>query len=412
MAQDQPFDVFWGGFLLNSSTPLEFRGNKCSHACWYCFDRLNGRAPVIKAQQAFNLLSNFRDRTSPAALLLQAGYPVLCSNHTDPLSANNADIYLPFIELMEKMDVPYSIQSRGGKREDELLSMISKPIVWYVSIDTDDPDKAKRISPGAPSPVQRLELIEKLHAKGHKVAVGINPLCKEFLPDPSNLIDEISNLGVQSLWINSLHLSPKQLKHLSPAERDRAGEEAIKIGRNPRKSDALRFYQETRDYAWSKGLQVYNNQQKERSDYFKIYDIYPVRYPLMQEFVNLCHDHLIDGDCIYWEDFRDYFVSRLPVGQFPAREHLNAIVHPAVQGKCRDEYGNYIPRNMSYSSLLWFIWNYAETLLCPANVECFAWAGEFGPDKTWRRELDENGNPIIMFKPKGDRICLKNMTIN
>jgi len=398
MSRGEHFDVFWGGFLLNSSTPLEFRGNKCSHACWYCFDRLNGRDPVINAKQAFSLLANFPTRTSPAAKLLQAGYPVLCSNHTDPLSANNADIYLPFIELMETLGVPYSIQSRGGQREDELISMISKPIVWYISIDTDDPDKSKRISPGAPSPAQRLKLIEKLHDKGHKVAVGINPLHPEFLPNPSPLIDRLHDLGVRSLWIHSLHISAAQKKRMSPAEQAKS-ESALATPKN----ELLTHYEQTKAYAIAKGMAVYNNQQKERSDYFNIYaDIYPKRYPLMQEWVNLIYDTKSSADLIFWKDFRDYFLPKLPSFPVPTREHLNAMVHPKKQGTCRDRNGNLMDRWMSYEDLLWVIWNYSQTLLCPANVDCFAWAGIPGRDNNdWTRYVDDDENPILIFKPEG-----------
>lgn len=353
---------------------------------------------------------DFWNRDSPAAKLLKLGYPVLCSNHTDPLSANNADIYLPFIEAMEALNVPYSIQSRGGKREDELLDIISKPIVWYVSIETIDPDVSRRISPGAPSPQDRLALIEKLHARGHNVAVGINPLSPSFLPDPSPLISAISNLGVKSVWIHNLHLSNSQASRMTQLEKEALGEEAIAQARKPKAHPEIyEHYVSARFLAKQAGLEVYNNQQAEATDYFKPYaDIYPKRYPLMQEWVNHIYETKQRGDFIYWESFRDWFVPKFPVfddADFPGREHLNALVHPKLQGKCVDLQGEFMPRRMGYERLLWFVWCWKEALISPVNVDCFAWAASLEGADDWVRYTDDNGNPILVFLPEGSNRC-------
>lgn len=405
MAQNQPFDVFWGGFLHNSIFPLELRGDRCSHGCVFCFDRLNGRKSEVSRKQPMNLLRDYMDRDTTPARLLREGYPVLCSNHTDPLSFNNTDLYLPFIAEMERLDIRYSIQSRGGVKEDELISIISQPIVWYLSIDCWDPKISRRISPGAPTPQQRIDLIYKLHEKGHRVSVGINPLNPTFLPDPVPLIDAIAKAGVKGVWVQNLHLSKRQIENMSLTERKKMGElaldQALKRDKHP---EVKAHYDLVVNLCRERGLETYCNQQKDRSDYFQDYiDLYPKRYPLMQEWVNHIYDTKKSGDLIYFKEFHDFFVPKLPDWELPCRDHLNGLVHPMKQGMCRARDGGYIPRRMNYSEFLWFIWYWKETLICPANSECFGFAGK-KQGRRWLRYTEGDpgiGDPILVFKPEG-----------
>jgi hypothetical protein len=58
---------------------------------------------------------------------------------------------------------------------------------------------------------------------------------------------------------------------------------------------------------------------------------------------------------------------------------------------------------MTYEKLLWYIWMYPETIYCPANTDCFAYAGDRieGKRNTWKVVTDDSKNPIMVFKPSG-----------
>lgn len=402
------FGPFWGGLFLNSCLPLETTLNWCSHNCHYCFANLNqpGRKANFKA--IYKVLAEYRERDSYASQLLREGYPVVLSNHVDPFARSNDFQAMPLIEVMLELGIPFSLQTKGGKRALEALEMIGRdrPIAWYISLATLDADVIRRVEPGAPLPEERLALIEQAIALGHRVCVGINPLVPQWLPDPEPLTQTLAQLGVHGVWLQPMHLSRQQLKNMPARGREALGEDVINQALARRKHPSTHeCYVRTTQAARAAGLETYDSQQGDRSDYFQAYkDVYPKRFPLMQDWVNHCHDTKQDGDLIFWSEFRDYFVPQLPQGEYGLREHLTAVTVRQLF------YGMHIPQRMTYEELLLWVWRCSVIPYCPGNVQCFGWAAEWElqSDNThgWTQLLDDDNLPIIIFRPRGTNRCL------
>ncbi|WP_088893188.1 radical SAM protein [Leptolyngbya ohadii] len=401
--------VYWGGFLLNSMAPVEVHLNACSHQCGYCFALLNDPDRRANAKQIFSLLSELWQqndkgewkRSSYAAHLLREGYPVVISNRVDPLAANNVSISLPLIETLTAMGIPVNVLTKFGKRKDveQLFDTLDRPTGFYVSLASLNPDIIRKCEPGAPLPEERLQFIQEAVSRGHAVSVGINPIVPGWIDDPVAIAKAVKDAGASGIQLGKLHFSKKQLENMPARDRAALGEAAIASGLKSKADPALdELYSAVVEAVASVGLQTYTSQQGERSDALTAeYGCYPKRFPTMQEFVNHCHDTLKDGDLILWEDFRDFFLPRLPEGEWGLRDHLNAI---AAQNSLN---GLYIPQRMTYHELLWHVWQHTGTIVCPANVECFAWAGDPIPGKrnSWIRVEDANQMPILVFKPGG-----------
>ncbi len=413
----QSLTTYYGGFLLNAPCPLELSLNVCSHHCPFCFANLNKPNRVANTSQIFGL---FKNAFSPGKLtlekhLLRSGYPIQFSNHIDPFAGNNYELSLRILETLSELDVPCSLQTKGGhgllkkpnKYHCSALDLI-KPTVFYVSLETLDDDIGKKVSaPGAPRPSLRLEMIETLIAHGHRVCVGVNPVVPQWLPDPELMVTTLHSIGVEGIWIQPLHLSHKQISKMSVADKKRLGDEILDMAlpRNHKNYPAIaETLSALRTKADEIGLAVYDNQQPQRTEYFKPYiETYPTRYPMMQEFVNWCHDSHEPGDLIYFEAWLDLMLPSLPDGVWPIGQHIGAVAGPGFWSKTRD-LG--ITNQMTYQELLGLIWDWLDSVLCPANVGCFQWAGDYERQsdgtKGWSRWTDKDGHPILVFNPEAN----------
>lgn len=400
----QPLTPFWGGLLLNSCAPLEISLNWCTHNCAYCFANLNDPDRASDVQSAIRSIKQRHERDTYEAFLLREGYPVVLSNKVDPFAVSNEDAALELIKVMSEEGIPFTLQTKGGRKIDEALAIIGdKPIVWYISLATLDEDVLKKVEPGAPSAAQRLLLIEKIINRGHKVCVGINPVVPEWISIPSALTDKLSDLGVSGVWVQPMHLSKNQLGRMPERGQTALGEKVVADARKSRTKlspDVIEALKQTREAAIASGLEVYDSGQHQRSDYFKPYEeLYPKRFPLMQEFTNHCHDTKQAGDWIYFAEFLDFFGDRLPLGEWRLREHLAAIVFRAALN------GLFIPQRMDYETLLCYIWEHKQTGISPVNCGAFAWAAEWEKQENgkhgWTQLVDDLNLPILVFQPEG-----------
>lgn len=399
-------DVFWGGLFYNSCVPLELSLNWCTHNCAYCFANLNLPNRKAEAKKIFNLLTSYEKRNSYAAWLLQEKYPVVFSNHVDPFAVANEDLSLSIIELFALKGIPFTLQTKGGRRVYDAIDIIDTPIVWYISIATLDEDIAKKIEPGAPPIYERLAMIEKIIAKGHQVCVGINPCVPDWLPNPKELTDRLVALGVWGAWVQSLHLSSNQLKNMPKRGKLAIGEKVLHQGLYRTKHPEVHHhYLTTRQTAKNSGLHVYHNGQPEPTEYFKPYkDLYPKRFPLYQDFVNYCHQTKGEGEAIYFDEYLNYFLPQLPdVKRNTLNQHVYAnTMGVALNGKGRDIY----EQIEDYPTLLNVCWQYHEVSYCPVNIQCFCWAADWEMqahgEEGWTQYLDDDDRPILVFQPNAE----------
>lgn len=398
-------DVFWGGLFYNSCAPLELSLNWCTHNCAYCFANLNRPDRRAETKQIFNFLTSYEKRTSYAAWLLQEKYPVVFSNHVDPFAVTNEDLSLSIIELFALKGIPFTLQTKGGRRVYDAIDIIDTPIVWYISIATLNEEIARKVEPGAPPIHERLKMIEKIIAKGHQVCVGINPCVPDWLPNPKELTDKLKSIGVWGVVIQSLHLSSKQLKNMPKRGQNAMGErvlhQALYRTKHP---EVYHHYLTTRQTAKDSGLQVYNSEQPEPTDFFQIYkDLYPKRFPIYQDFVNYCHQTKIENDAIYFEEYLSYFLPQLPsVKRKVVNSHIYAKVDAIRNDKAREIY----EQIEDYETLLISCWQYSEITYCPVNIQCFCWAGDWevqaNGEEGWTKYLDDDDRPILVFQPNAE----------
>ena len=396
---------YWGGLLGSSCAMLEMSLNWCSMGCSYCFANLNSPNRSANAKSILGIISDHQNRNTYTAYLLREKHPIVISNHVDPFADSNAHVALPILEVLTELDLPFTLQTKCGKHGYEALKFI-KPTVFYISIMTMDEDVLRRVEPGAPTAQERFKFIETARSMGHRVCVGINPCVPDWIGDPKPLCNTLAGLGVESVWIQPLHLSNRQIAAMTDRERAAIGETVLNRARKRRKDPLVQqTLAATRQAALDVGLAVYDSQQRERSDYFKPYkETYKNTFPLMQDFVNYCYDTgKGENDPIYWEEYRDFFVPKLPQGTFPLRNHIAAVQYQHFW----KDYEDKIPKYMTYETLLEICWRTQDIVFCPVNTMCFSWAADCTQEEKLFQYVDKNDRPILLFRPQGSKSILE-----
>jgi len=382
---------YYGEFLINP-VPLELSFNFCSHKCAYCFANLNQPGRKVDSAALMRFLQDYKTRETLQAQLLQQGYPVVISNKVDPFAASNYKIFLPVLEVLTALKIPVQIQTKGGQGVDDALDLMP-PSVWYISVSFLDDDLRKKIEPGAPSLPSRLALIEKLVGLGHRVVVGINPLVPDWLPDPAPLLAGLKALGVWGVWVEILHLNTDQIKNLTERERAALTDPIMTRARKrkPHPVDKEHF-RHTRALAAEMGLEVYSVGQPTASRFFEPYrELYPKTFPIMQDFINLCHEaQLTPDDLISFDQFAGFMAPNLPQGKYRISHYLGATARTLWK-----KY--HIPNELTYSQLLSIIWDQPETKYSLARLPNFSYAG-IKQEDGWLQITDDNYNmPYLVF---------------
>ncbi len=412
----QSLHLYHGGFLINSCEPLELMLNTCSHGCRGCFAVLQEPNKKANFKQIQSAIARSYQSDTLEGYLLRNQYPVVFSNHTDPFAKSNlepANLSLAALELLTASEIPVSIQTKGGKGllkphnyHCAAIDLLPVPTAFYISIESLDDAIGLNWAPKAPPPSERLDLVRTLVGMGHRVTVGVNPTVPEWIADPDHLVCELSLAGAEGIWINPLHLS-KTLRNAMPSgSKRKLGEQVLERAKSPRKDQSVaEVIEALRAAAKIYDIPVYQGQQWQRSDFFKPYrDIYKNSYPTQQDFVNTCWDSRDDGEIIYFEEWCDFMLQRLPSGVWPIGQHIGAVAGPAFWSKAREKipyfkakYGS--SNRMTYRDLLALIWDYKESVLCPVNTQCFSWAGYHEGDG-WGRWIDDKQHPLLIFRRK------------
>lgn len=366
-----------------------------------CFANINNRERTADVPALMRQIAGFRDRRSPEALLLKQGYPVLISNRVDPFAHSNSAVALPVMEMMTDLGIPLTFQTRGGRGTAEALRFL-RPAVWYVSFAQWRDEGRARLEPGAPTIEERLAFVSALRAAGHRVVAGINPYVPEWLPpgDDVALLDALRERGVEGLWIELLHLTPKQGKAMTARERDAVGLPLLARvgGRRPPTEDvaALRAL---RAMARDKGFTVYTSGQPEATDFWAPYrETYPRLFPTTQDAVDACWVDVPDGTALSFDAFMAAFLSRYDLPDVAGG--LDTYVRAKASG------GRLLPEllnsgrlrsGMGWAEVMGLIFEEPRVSLCPARLRCFSYAGERAGDGEWTQYRDENDLPYLVF---------------
>ncbi|MBS1153190.1 MAG: radical protein, partial [Myxococcaceae bacterium] len=176
----------------NDSPDLGFRFSVnpyrgCNHACAYCFARPSHEylsfgagtdfdTKIMAKLNAPQLLRNTFERPS------WKGDRLMFSGVTDCYQPLEASLKLTrgCLEVCAEYRNPISIITKGVliERDLELLQQLNREssVSVALSIPIWDPELARAIEPGAPSPQRRIEAIRKLSAAGIPVGVMVAPI--------------------------------------------------------------------------------------------------------------------------------------------------------------------------------------------------------------------------------------------
>lgn len=380
-------DVYYGEFLT-SPCPLELSFNACSHACVYCFANLNKPDRVFNAPATLRFLAKYHQRHTLAATLLQQGYPVVISNRCDPFAASNYRQALPILETMTALEIPMQFQTRGGYGIDTALAYL-KPAVWYISIETDNPDLARRLSPGGPDLPARWALVEQLIGLGHGVVLGMNPCVPEWAPDPRAILRRAKRLGVEGVWFELLHLdSKRQTKRMTPDQRATLGPHIMRKATAIKHKPDLPHLLNARDIALEEGLEIYSGGQPNKSAFFDIYRrYYEKTFPVLQDYINTLPDD--PNFPLEFDQFAAFMLKSLPTGEYQLAHYLGATGH--------DLWRRYtIPAKMTYKQLLSILWQEPSTRYSLVRSPAFAFA-LIEHDGGLYQLTDEHGLPCLSY---------------
>lgn len=337
------FRVYAGEFLINAAA-VELDGEYCSHSCFYCYANIGKPNRTADIKGITRQLANLHDDQSTEAVLIKQGYPVIISNHVDPLSRSNSFMQ-PVIHSMYEAGHSVILQT---KLADDISAVVSddEKILWCVTIETDRDDFAKKVAPGAPDITTRLKHIEKLTATGHKVVVLMCPYVSAWFEDIAGLVAHLKGIGVSGIWAEPLHLSRKaystEVKKKEILTPDQL-QDAYKSIWYPEwlikscKEEKLPFF--------SSCAGAFGN------IYAGIEKLYPNRMPSVQEFFG--KSKFKEFDVIEFADFMKYAAPLLPKGVFNIREYLGQTKHDEFLAKYK------LPNNLTFEQLAGISWGMA-----------------------------------------------------
>lgn len=400
----------YAGEFLTSPAGLELSMNWCGHACTYCFANLfkpNRRADL---QSIVGLLSDFRRRKTNEARLLQAGVPMVVSNHVDPFAGTNAVQFEPIWELCVELNVPLTWQTRGAhKAHRPIMDRVVRETpraVWYVSIPMLDDKVRRRVEPHAPSIGSRLELVQQLIEAGHVVTVGVNPLTTEWLPRFEPLLDQLKALGVWGVWVQVPYFSKSFKGNLQPNARERLGERFIQqCGEFGAKAD-IAHAEAAMAYAKGIGLEVFSTELEEPTRFFDPWHkVYNRVMPYWHQLIN-CIDPLVDdpeasedGYVVVTRDMAKNALSPLPDADWSVpllhkrAKHYRKVVELLPNGRLPKQDAN------GFWRIMWNDELFGKSL-GPLAFRRFAFASVTENDKTIPL-LDDNGDRIIVYRRAG-----------
>lgn len=197
------------GEIFAHPIPFELSGNACSHRCVYCFANARQSARVQDAKAVTSQIKNIPKGSSWIARRILEGFPVCLSNSTDPFSKTNEALTESILELASLAKMRIFFQTKGGERAYPMIKAYGLPSVVYITITTPHDDISRRIEPGAPVSSERIDLIRKLTADGHRVIVGVNPMVPEWLggegfPDLEPFLQTLKDAGASSFVLSPL----------------------------------------------------------------------------------------------------------------------------------------------------------------------------------------------------------------
>jgi DNA repair photolyase len=388
----------------------------CDYACRFCFAILGDRGRkhygrstgnhASGVKQALSLLQNAHKRKTLEAFFINNKYPILMSNRTDPFGRKNRVQSLAFIEITQEMGIPLAFQTKGLIKHDldfdRIMDMIP-PSWWYVTISQDDDALRQRIEPGATQIEYRYELIQELTRRGHKVCLGWNPFVPEWVSDFEKFLQRAWDAGAEQIAIQMLHLNDSNVRQMTEREKQdlHGGDLEWWNKIQSKKKSPEDWQQPFRDahmMASEMGFKHITYDPQQTVDPWEdVIPLYGKTLPTVQQFVAHCHRTLNPGDPVFFDDWLNWCLPRLP-DVAKGLGHIIRIKSWGVTKRIMETEGwDKWVTDMDYSTLLRICWEYQERLpsLSPYTncAFCPAW------DEKKNAILDDRGLPVLTFAP-------------
>lgn len=320
---------------------------------------------------------------------LREKYPLIISNNIDPFSKSNQPFVNDLIFTLQDAGVPVCLATRGGEGWQTIADNIT-PSVWYVSIPYNDDETRRKYEPNAPTVESRYELIEYIIGKGHRVLLSINPLNERFAPEPLAIAERAKSLGVETIIINKLHLSPKQQVNLTAREKEVIGEDLLA---EVRKRD---FTEQWLTAAVELFEWCGNNEMKlvgmdtglYSNNYSEFKECYTKVLPTVFDFFDWCYLNKEAGTLISFNDFFDFFAPMLP--------DIEGNISKYIFNKAVIDDKSFYKR-MTIRNLLHLYWQHPKLNLgFTKHYPAFSWV-KLQTEKKFDFLFDDDNNKLLYY---------------
>ena len=240
MAEAEVQEIFCKTLLNKLDVPgLSFRWTLnpyrgCRHACRYCYARPTHEFWGMNAGKDFDQRV-FAKVNAPEVLRQELRRPkwrgetIAIGTASDPYEPAEAQYCLTrrILQVLAEFQNPVSITTKGVlvKRDVDILQELSRvaDVKVAFSIGSVDEEIWRKIEPGTPKPMARMEAMQYLVENGVQAGVMMAPLLPG-LSDGSESIDRVvqaaSEHGAQFLAANVLFLKPGSKEWFMPLIRE------------------------------------------------------------------------------------------------------------------------------------------------------------------------------------------------
>lgn len=202
-----------GSQITICDLPVRFDTYKgCSHACSYCFVKLKYDISNIQRSEGAGALKNFIDgKRDKTTFWCDWNIPIHWGGVSDPFQPieKHYRYSLEALKVFAETKYPVVISTKGALvAENPYLSLLGQSnAVMQFSLVSPQFDK---LEAGAPSFMQRIEIIKKVAPIVKRVIIRIQPFVLEVKSDILNQIPLYKEIGVHGITIEGLKHKTKK----------------------------------------------------------------------------------------------------------------------------------------------------------------------------------------------------------
>ncbi|QUH01582.1 radical SAM protein [Saccharopolyspora erythraea] len=208
-----------------SAVPFEWTLNPyrgCGHACRYCFARRTHTYLDLDAGHDFD--SKIVVKVNAGALLRRelagprwTGEPIAMGTNTDPYQRAEGRYRLmrEILTILGERANPFSILTKGTLilRDMDLILRAAEVAKVSVAVSIGSVDEVlwRKVEPGTPSPLRRLEVVRRFAESGLGCSVLMAPILPGLSDSPEQIDETVAALtaaGASSITPLVLHLRP------------------------------------------------------------------------------------------------------------------------------------------------------------------------------------------------------------